>query len=188
MFSPIYTAILRFVTGLENGFRHERGRREGFGMKAKINDEMIATMCELKGEGLSNKDICRAVGIHEATLYRWLNKPSRKLHRVLGEEFKKAEVTYKGVLLETIRDAALSKQQYWTAAAWLLERKYPEEYGRPETRTEKVAEEAPRIVLGVEVKAASGDGVALAAGAAGALGAGCGEAAGDAGCGAGGDD
>ena len=51
---------------------------------------MIEVMCGLKTKDMHNKDICMAVGIHEVTLYRWLNKPSCKLHRALGEEFKKA--------------------------------------------------------------------------------------------------
>ena len=127
-------------------------------MKPKITEDLIKMICELKGKGMSNKDICMAVGIHEATLYRWLNKPSARLHRVLSEEFKKAEARYKQELLDTIRGAALAKRQYWTAAAWLLERKYPEEFGRPETRKTAVeSEDAPKIVLGVEVRTATGD-------------------------------
>ena len=54
-------------------------------MKPKITEDPIKIICELKGKGMSNKDICMAVGIHEATLYRWLNKPSARLHRVLSE-------------------------------------------------------------------------------------------------------
>ena len=127
-------------------------------MKPKITEDLIKIICELKGKGMSNKDICMAVGIHEATLYRWLNKPSARLHRVLSEEFKKAEARYKQELLDTIRGAALAKRQYWTAAAWLLERKYPEEFGRPETRKTAVeSEDAPKIVLGVEVRTATSD-------------------------------
>ena len=127
-------------------------------MKPKITEDLIKIICELKGKGMSNKDICMAVGIHEATLYRWLNKPSARLHRVLSEEFKKAEARYKQERLDTIRGAALAKRQYWTAAAWLLERKYPEEFGRPETRKTAVeSEDAPKIVLGVEVRTATGD-------------------------------
>ena len=127
-------------------------------MKPKITEDLIKIICELKVKGMSNKDICMAVGIHEATLYRWLNKPSARLHRVLSEEFKKAEARYKQELLDTIRGAALAKRQYWTAAAWLLERKYPEEFGRPETRKTAVeSEDAPKIVLGVEVRTATGD-------------------------------
>ena len=127
-------------------------------MKPKITEDLIKIICDLKGKGMSNKDICMAVGIHEATLYRWLNKPSARLHRVLSEEFKKAEARYKQELLDTIRGAALAKRQYWTAAAWLLERKYPDEFGRPETRKTAVeSEDAPKIVLGVEVRTATGD-------------------------------
>ena len=127
-------------------------------MKPKITEDLIKIICELKVKGMSNKDICMAVGIHEATLYRWLNKPSARLHRVLSEEFKKAEARYKQELLDTIRGAALAKRQYWTAAAWLLERKYPDEFGRPETRKTAVeSEDAPKIVLGVEVRTATGD-------------------------------
>lgn len=127
-------------------------------MKPKLTEELIEIICDLKAKGMQNKDICAAVGIHEATLYRWLNKPSCKLHRALGEEFKKAEARYKQELLESIRETALSKPRYWTAAAWLLERKYPEEFGRPETRKTAVeVDDAPKIVLGVEVRAAQGD-------------------------------
>ena len=127
-------------------------------MKPKLTDELIEVICDLKAKGMHNKDICAAVGIHEATLYRWLNKPSCKLHRALGEEFKKAEARYKQELLESIRETALSKPRYWTAAAWLLERKYPEEFGRPETRKTAVeVDGAPKIVLGVEVRTAQGD-------------------------------
>ena len=101
-------------------------RREVPGMRAKLTEELIERMASLKGDGLSNKDICRAVGIHEATLYRWLSKPSGRLHRALGESLKKAEADYKRTLLTTIREAATKKNGQWTAAAWLLERKYPE--------------------------------------------------------------
>lgn len=89
-------------------------------MRAKLTEELIQQMTSLKGDGLSNKDICRAVGIHEATLYRWLSKPSGRLHRALGESLKKAEADCKRTLLTTIREAATKKNGQWTAAAWLL--------------------------------------------------------------------
>lgn len=62
-------------------------------MKPKLTEELIEVMCGLKAKGMHNKGICMAVGIHEATLYRWLNKPSSKLHRALGEEFKKRKLS-----------------------------------------------------------------------------------------------
>ena len=123
-------------------------------MRAKLTEELIQQMASLKGDGLSNKDICRAVGMHEATLYRWLSKPSGRLHRALGESLKKAEADYKRTLLTTIREAATKKNGQWTAAAWLLERKYPDEYAQATRDKGERAEAAPQIVLGVAVSAA----------------------------------
>lgn len=123
-------------------------------MRAKLTEELIQRMASLKGDGLSNKDICRAVGIHEATLYRWLSKPSGRLHRALGESLKKAEADYKRTLLTTIREAATKKNGQWTAAAWLLERKYPDEYAQTTRDRGELADAAPQIVLGVAVGAA----------------------------------
>lgn len=122
-------------------------------MRAKLTEELIQQMASLKGDGLSNKDICRAVGIHEATLYRWLSKPTTKLHRALCESIKKAEAEYKRTLLTTIREAATKKNGQWTAAAWLLERKYPDEYAQANRDKGERAEAAPQIVLGVAVGA-----------------------------------
>lgn len=126
-------------------------------MRAKLTEELIQQMAALKGDGLSNKDICRAVGIHEATLYRWLSKPSGRLHRALGESLKKAEADYKRTLLTTIREAATKKNGQWTAAAWLLERKYPDEYAQATRDRGERAEAAPQIVLGVAVGAVRAD-------------------------------
>lgn len=121
-------------------------------MKPKLNQKMLETIVELKSHGLSDKDIYAAVGISHTTYYRWINKPSTKLQRALSEELKKAESAYKRQLLDTIKEAAVSRPQYWTAAAWILERKYPEEFGQNRASTNDT--EAPQIVLGVTVKPA----------------------------------
>lgn len=50
---------------------------------------------------------------------------------------EKAEAAFEARALSAIQKAALGadgKPQSWQAAAWLLERKYPEQYGRPEAR------------------------------------------------------
>ena len=123
-------------------------------MRPKLTEELIEQMAELKADGFTNRDICRAVGINEATLYRWLNKPSTRLHRALSEALKKAESGYKRTLLTTIREAATRKNGQWTAAAWLLERKYPDEYAQATRDKGEHAEAAPQILLGVAVAAA----------------------------------
>lgn len=105
------------------------------------------------GDGLSNEDIICALGIHQSTFYRWIGDPKNKLQRALSEGLKKEESEFKHTLLTTIRAAALARNQYWTAAAWLLERKYPDEYGKADRRRDDAGDgDVPRIVLGVVAK------------------------------------
>ncbi len=139
--------------------------------KPKLTEEMVEQAIKLKGDGLSNGDIICALGIHESTFYRWIGNPRNKLQRALCEGLKKEEAEFKQTLLTTIRAAALARNQYWTAAAWLLERKYPDEYGKAERQRDTGADEAaPRIVLGVVAKPVQpslfeGDGAGPAVGA-----------------------
>lgn len=127
--------------------------------KLKLTEELIDKAAELKRSGLSNRDICMALGITETTWYRWLDKPTTKLHRAFCEPIKKTEADYKAELLASILETATrEKNPQWTAAAWLLERKYPDEYAQTTRKGEDSGEDAPQIVLGVTVSAAKGDG------------------------------
>ncbi len=121
--------------------------------RAKLTQEMVDEAIRLKGDGLSNEDIICALGIHHSTFYRWIGEPKNRLQRALSDGLKKEEAQFKHTLLTTIRAAALARNQYWTAAAWLLERKYPDEYGKADRRREDDGSaDAPRIVLGVVAK------------------------------------
>ena len=123
----------------------------------KLTQELVDRAIALKRDGLSNGDIICALGIHESTFYRWIGDPKNKLQRELSEGLKQEEAAFKQTLLTTIRAAALARNQYWTAAAWLLERKYPDEYGKADRRRdEEGAEAAPKIVLGVTVQPVQG--------------------------------
>lgn len=101
--------------------------------KLKLTYALVEQIVELKRDGLCDADIIAAIGVHQATFYRWLKEGENAktgVKRALYEELKKAEAQYKRCLLTTIKSAAESRAQYWTAAAWLLERKYPMEYGK----------------------------------------------------------
>ena len=122
--------------------------------RPKLTQELVDRAIALKRDGLSNGDIICALDIHESTFYRWIGDPKNKLQRELSEGLKKEEAAFKQTLLTTIRSAALARNQYWTAAAWLLERKYPDEYGKADRRRDEEgsSEAAPKIVLGVTVQ------------------------------------
>ena len=93
----------------DNGTGRRVIAKGGAHMRPKLTEELIDQMTELKADSLTNRDICRMVGINEATPYRSLNKPSGKLHRALSETLKKAGSGYKRTLLTTIREAATCK-------------------------------------------------------------------------------
>ena len=128
--------------------------------KPKLTYKMVEQAVEMKSHGLSNVDICAGLGITEGTFYRWLREDDSKLKRALKQGLKKAEAEYKETLLQSIMATATrEKNPQWTAAAWLLERKYPDEFAQTTRRVESEGEDVPQITLGVELKdARSSDG------------------------------
>ena len=127
--------------------------------KPKLTYKLVEQAVEMKSHGMSNADICFALGIAEGTFYRWLREDDTKLKRALSQGLKKAEAEYKETLLQSIMSTATrEKNPQWTAAAWLLERKYPDEYAQTTRKTETEADDTPHITLGVEVRVAGSDG------------------------------
>ena len=126
--------------------------------KPKLTYRMVDQAVEMKSHGLSNVDICAGLGITEGTFYRWLREDDTKLKRALKQGLKKAEAEYKETLLQSIMATATrEKNPQWTAAAWLLERKYPDEYAQTTRKAEDAGEDVPQITLGGEVRVAKGD-------------------------------
>ena len=114
------------------------------GAKPKLTKETLARAVQLKKGGANNKDIAAAIGVAEATFSRWVNDPKSDLQRQLGQELKKAEADYKNALLAVIAKA--SRERDWKAAAWLLERKYPQEYARTDRVQAEVKQETQASV------------------------------------------
>lgn len=125
--------------------------------KFKLTYQLVEKAVELKRQGLNDCDIAAAIGVCKQTFSKWINHPETKVQRELAEQLKKAESDYKATLLNAIRDAALAKNSFWTAAAWLLERKYPDEYSQNRKVAEDATPDVPQIVLGVNIGVAQGD-------------------------------
>ena len=128
--------------------------------KLKLTYALVEQIVELKRDGLCDADIIAAIGVHQATFYRWLKEGENAktgVKRALYEELKKAEAQYKRCLLTTIKSAAESRAQYWTAAAWLLERKYPMEYGKMERKADDGDNAPVQLVLDFTIEPVADD-------------------------------
>ena len=129
--------------------------------KLKLTRKLVDQIVELKRDGLCDADIIAAIGVNQSTFYRWLKDgedAKSGVKRALYTELKKAESEYKRSLLTTIKSAAMSRAQYWTAAAWLLERKYPMEYGKMERKAEEADNAPVQLTLGLVIEPMADDG------------------------------
>lgn len=115
--------------------------------REKLTKDGIAKAVQMKKAGVLHRDIAAYIGVSEFTFSRWINSPRTDNQRQLAQALKKAEAERKAALLTMIYNAATSPKT-WQAAAWLLERQYPDEFARrPPAPPEPDAEGAPVIVF-----------------------------------------
>ena len=112
-------------------------KKKGVGREAKLTDDLIDEFCTYIENGMSNRDAADLCLIKDASLYRWLReadmvdedgKPLKRyaMQRKLKQAIVKARASFKAYHVQSIIRAS---RKQWTASAWLLERKFPEEYG-----------------------------------------------------------
>ena len=117
--------------------------------KTKLTYEMVELAATLRADGLCDADIIAALGVHRATFYRWLHDPNTEVKRALRDRLKKADAGFKRVMLGAIKDASAESPENWTAAAWLLERKWPQQYGRCERVIRGEGPKPVQLTLGI---------------------------------------
>jgi len=99
--------------------------------KSKLTKELIEQAYKLVAAGNYHKDVYPILGVDESTWYRWLSdgeKAKSGIKKEFSETIKKAEKVAIARNVGVIQQAA--KEGNWQAAAWWLERKYFEDWGR----------------------------------------------------------
>lgn len=120
------------------------------GRPCKLTEELTSELTELLEAGNPLDTSARAVGVAPSTLHRW-NARGRNALRAAeeGEAITEEDALYVHLhqavarararseveALEVIRSAALSGT--WQAAAWLLERRRPDLWGRHRLEAER---------------------------------------------------
>lgn len=85
----------------------------------KYTPETIKSICGSIEKGIGRVDACAMADISYETFTKWMLRPE------FVEAIKKAEAECKGRNIMIIQKAAMTT---WQAAAWWLERKFPDEY------------------------------------------------------------
>lgn len=114
------------------------------GNRSKLTKEFIKDATRLAEGGLRNVDICKALGVSETAFYRWQQEPRRGLEVELWESLEKARAKRKAFMIQTITKAAHAGT--WQAAAWWLERVYPEEFAKPDRYHDQGVDDAVKAV------------------------------------------
>lgn len=116
------------------------------GRPTKLTTELMNEIAQYLRAGNYIETTAALVGIHRDSVYEWLKRGNAEIERVsksnranirkkeaifveFTDTVKKAQAQSEAMLVGLIGQAA---QKNWTAAAWRLERKYPDKWGRTE--------------------------------------------------------
>ena len=100
------------------------------GRPIKLTPEVKELLIQATRAGAALTSAAKFAGIGKQTILNWKARAEQGEPSFveLMDELEKAEGAFVVAALARIADAARKGQ--WTAAAWTLERRYPEEYGR----------------------------------------------------------
>lgn len=97
--------------------------------KTKLTPELQKKLLAFLRAGNYVETACRCCGLHKDTFYEWLKKAERGDKRYV--EF--AAAVEQAIAESEARDLntiGMASRTQWQAAAWRLERRYPDRFGR----------------------------------------------------------
>lgn len=103
---------------------------KGTGRPTKFTEQTVNRILEAIRNGLSYRHAVQAAGISYDTFLRWMEKGENARSgkfREFFDQVKKAEAEGAERNMKLIQEAAETKD--WKAAAWILERRHPDDYG-----------------------------------------------------------
>jgi transposase-like protein len=112
--------------------------------RSKYSKDVSEKICALVSQGNYQKVAAACVGISEDTFYKWI-----KRYPEFAESLKKADALAEAKRVQTILKAG---NESWQAAAWYLERKHADRWGRQDRADQTDDETPPPVKVEVVVK------------------------------------
>ena len=122
-----------YISDLLARDEYKSSRPHPIGRPPKLTPEMIEQNCDLLIEGSTIARSAVITGVSESTIYRWLaigkSEGPEPIYVELVARVGEAIESSEFELLQRMRIAG-SKPDHWRATAWMLERRFPEKYGK----------------------------------------------------------
>lgn len=116
-----------------DSFAYEQSKANRTGRPRKLNAQLIEEMCDLIAEGYSFAEAARIRLVGESTFYNWMSlgrtESSEPIYKELVKKVEEAAEFSEAEAIQAMRISAI-KHKNWRAAAWMLEKRFPEKYGR----------------------------------------------------------
>lgn len=130
------------------------------GRKTLLTPELQQAICDNITAGLNQEDAAEYAGVPLRTFYNWLQRGEREEKRLaqspgakpqpreaiflqFWQAVKKARLDFKRTQIRNVKQAAL---QHWQASAWLLERRWPKEFGQQVLVRQQVVDELEEVL------------------------------------------
>lgn len=102
----------------------------------KYTEQTVNTIVEAIKSGAGRVDASRKAGIHYSTFLDWMSNKAEFSEKIIQAENEKNEDIKQTCVQRIIR----ASEEDWRAGAWLIERKFPNEYGKRIELTDKSRE------------------------------------------------
>jgi hypothetical protein len=112
--------------------------------RSELNQELAKRLCAILADANTIGTACAACGITDRTFHNWMKRGEEEKRGPFFQFLQsatRARATARMKLVKIISDAA---PRDWKAAAWQLERQYPEEFGRCTPREPLQEESKPQ--------------------------------------------
>lgn len=106
----------------------------------KYCEEMISEITGYIKQGSTAKDASAIAGISEETFYAW-----KKEKPEFSESLERAKIQYKNSLIKRIEKVS---EKNWRACAWLLERRFPDDFS-PKLREKEGNDGQPKTLADI---------------------------------------
>lgn len=119
------------------------------GRTSKLTKELTDIICENIELGLSYNLTCQAAGISFQSFNEWMKAGEAGKDTKYSEFYNRVRIAEANCAAENLKRIREAAKQTWQASAWLLERRYPGDYGRKDSMNVRARTQNENLTINV---------------------------------------